>query len=133
MTLTLKFAKLALPLLFLIAVGGTHVLMNKNGTMNLVKATIRSKKLPGTELALRTSWTGIKAIDNLVSLFVLFFMPLVNWKNPTITMQGAHFGGQLSSYWILVVIESFRMDNVGMAISMQALRSRLLVTRAKLY
>jgi hypothetical protein len=118
MTLTLKLAKTALPVLFLIAVGGTHFLMNKNGTMDLVKATIRSKKLPGTEKVLRTRWTGVKQVDHLVSLFVLFFMPLVDFKNPTVTMQGLHFGGQLASYWILVVIESMREGNVGMAVSM---------------
>jgi hypothetical protein len=118
MTITLNLAKIALPVLFLIAVGGTHFLMNKNGTMDIVKATIRSKKLPGTDRALRTKWTGIKSVDNLVSLFVLFFMPLVDFKNPTATMQGAHFGGQLASYWILVVIESFRYGNVGIFVSM---------------
>lgn len=33
-------------------------------------------------------------------------------------MHGLHFGGQLASYWILVVIESFRMGNVGKAVAM---------------
>lgn len=118
MTLTLELAKMALPTLFFIAVGGTHYLMGKNGTKNLITNAIRVKKLPGTEKTLRTRWTGVRSIDNMVSLFVLFFMPLVDNKNPTLTLQGLHFGGQLASYWILVVIESFRRGNVGMAVSM---------------
>lgn len=118
MSLTLQAAKATLPTLFFIAVGGTHYLMTKNGTMNLIETSIRAKKLPGTTKTLRTRWTGIKRVDNLISLFVLFFMPLVDYKTPGLSMHGLHFGGQLASYWILVVIESFRVGNVGKAVAM---------------
>lgn len=118
MSLALQAAKATLPTLFLIALGGTHYLMSKNGTMDLISTSIRAKKLPGTNKTLRTHWTGIKRIDNLFSLFVLFFMPLVDYKSPGLSMHGLHFGGQLASYWILVVIESFRRGNGGRAVAM---------------
>ncbi|TID18570.1 atmA protein [Venturia nashicola] len=121
MSLPLQIAKAALPALFFIALGGTHYLMSKNGTMKLIETSIRSKTLPGTKKTLRTRWTGIRRIDNLVSLFVLFFMPLVDYKSPGLSMHGLHFGGQLASYWILVVIESFRGGNGGRAVALMSL------------
>ncbi|KAE9962799.1 hypothetical protein BLS_010007 [Venturia inaequalis] len=121
MSLPLQTAKAALPAFFLFALGGTHYLMSKNGTMKLIGTSIRSQKLPGTTKTLRTHWTGIKRIDNLISLFVLFFMPLVDYKSPGLSMHGFHFGGQLASYWILVVIESFRGGNVGRAVAIMSL------------
>ncbi|QDS76170.1 hypothetical protein FKW77_007745 [Venturia effusa] len=120
MSLTLQLAKITLPTLFLTALGGTHYLMSKNGTMDLISTSIRAKKLPGTNKTLRTRWTGIKRIDNLLSLFVLFFMPLVDYKTPGLSMHGLHFGGQLASYWILVVIESFRLGNRGRAVALMS-------------
>lgn len=118
MSLALQTAKVTLPTLFLTALGGTHYLMSKNGTMNLIEGSIRAKRVPGTNKTLRTQWTGIKRIDNLISLFVLFFMPLVDNKNPGLSMHGLHFGGQLASFWILVVIESMRGGGGGRAVTL---------------
>src|SRR4051812_30259942 len=111
MSLTLKVAKVGLPLLFLLGVGGTHVLGTRNGLFDLMKETAQSGTFITSGKSLRTEYSGYKPVDEFIVMFIAFFMPLLDGDHPSITLQGMHFGGQLASYWVLIVVESFRSGN----------------------
>lgn len=118
MVLTMTLAKSALPLLITAAVYGTHKLANENGLFALIDSAIAARQAPDVDYALQTHWTGIEGIDNLFSLLLTFFLPAVNGKHPTVTLQGAYFFGQLISLYTLMVVESFRVGNAWKAVSL---------------
>lgn len=118
MVLMMTAAKLTLPVLITVAVFGTHQLANKNGLFALVDSAIAVKQAPDVDYALLTRWTGFESVDKLFSLMTAFFLPSVNGKHPTVTLQGVHFFGQLLSLYILMVVESFRVGNAWKAVSL---------------
>lgn len=113
----MAIAKVLLLTVLITAIFGTHILMLENGLIDRMRAAIESKRIPETEYALKTSWTGITPVDDFLSLMVCFFAA-VDWRTHLpLFVQGLHFLGQLAAIWMLVIVEGLRSGNAGKAIA----------------
>lgn len=114
---TLKFI-----LLFLCGAGfyATWYLLLNNGTTEHL-AHIRDvgpRLLPGTKESIKTSYTGIAAIDYQLTVLDLFFWEMVDGSRPEASLFCYHFAGQVFSGWGLLLLESLRSGNSWRAISL---------------
>jgi hypothetical protein len=82
-----------------------------NGLRALAKQCLENETLPGTKEMLRTKYTGIQAIDHLLSILATFFWPALDGSNPSLTLHSIMFAGAFGSAWVLVVLESWRKGN----------------------
>ncbi|MCJ1404566.1 hypothetical protein MMC11_007792 [Xylographa trunciseda] len=117
-------APVSLLQLSLIALSGlgaylTWGLALNNGTLSMMER-IREygpQLLPGTDVPLKQSYTGIQAIDNQLTVLVLFFWQLVDGGMPGASLGTFRFASQFVPGWGLVVLESMRSGNKGRIIS----------------
>lgn len=84
-----------------------------NGLDELGRNSVASGKLPGTDAPLRTVYTGVEAIDHILTLLTTFFYPSLDGQSPTLLLHSISFSGTFGAAWTLVVLESWRKGNVG--------------------
>lgn len=84
-----------------------------NGLDALGHNSIDSGKLPGVNEPLRTVYTGLEPVDNLLTLLTTFFHPSLDGQNPGLLLHSIAFSGSFGAAWTLVVLESWRKGNAG--------------------
>lgn len=112
------FAKLLLPVLAVFGVICTFKLANDIGMMDMIEQAIARRTVPDSSLPMRTVWTGISGLDNALSMTVCIFAPITDGNHPTLAALGAHFSGQITAIWVVLVLESFRVGNAWRVISL---------------
>ena len=90
-----------------------------NGTITMMEYTrnVEPQVLPGTDSPLKQSYIGIQAVDNQLTVLVLFFWQLVDGSMPNASLSTFRFASQFVPGWGLVVIEGMRSGNKGKIIS----------------
>lgn len=104
-------AKLVLPLLSVFALYAIFYFAEINGLNHLAQGAITAKTLPGTNEPLRTIYTGIEPVDNVLAALTTFFWPATDGSNPTLTLHSIAFSGTFGAAWTLVTLESWRRGN----------------------
>ncbi|KAL4790505.1 hypothetical protein BDV19DRAFT_333247 [Aspergillus venezuelensis] len=104
-------AKLILPLLSLLVFYTIFYFSEINGANKLVKESIASEKLPGSDAPLRKVYTGVELLDEVLTLLTVFFWPTTDGSNVSLLMHSICFSGTLGSAWVLVSLEAWRKGN----------------------
>ncbi|KAJ5677218.1 uncharacterized protein N7477_002851 [Penicillium maclennaniae] len=92
-----------------------------NGLHALGHDAIDSGKLPGVNAPLRTHFTGVEAIDRILTLLTVFFYPTLDGQSPTLLLHSIGFSGTFGAAWTLVVLESWRKGNAGTIVAFPAI------------
>jgi hypothetical protein len=66
--------------------------------------------IPGTKVAIRRDYTGIEAIDTVLTFYVAVFHPISTQSKGT-RLQLAYFLFNFTSIWALLAVESIRARN----------------------
>ncbi|OKL61251.1 hypothetical protein UA08_03389 [Talaromyces atroroseus] len=104
------YLALLFPLFSVFASFAIFTFSKENGVLDLLEGFGKQKTLPsasGSE-ALKTSYTGIEAIDEILTVLTLFFAPVVDGSNASLALHSFAFSGAFGSAWILAVLESWR-------------------------
>ncbi|KAL4946542.1 hypothetical protein BDV06DRAFT_182384 [Aspergillus oleicola] len=104
-------AKLILPLLSLLVFYTIFYFGEINGASKLVKESIASGKLPGSDAPLRKIYTGVEPIDEVLTVLTVFFWPTVDGSNLSLLVHSIGFSGTFGSAWVLVSLEAWRKGN----------------------
>lgn len=67
--------------------------------------------LPGTKEPLKTSFTGIAALDYQLKVLTLYFWTQVDGSRPDSALLCFQFAGQVTAGWGLFLIEALRHGN----------------------
>ncbi|OAA34593.1 hypothetical protein ISF_10006 [Cordyceps fumosorosea ARSEF 2679] len=80
----------------------------QSGMSGLILDNVHSAHpvLPGTDIPLRTSWTGLALLDVNFSVMICVFYVILDPHNLSLFIQGGHFFGLWMAAWILVLLES---------------------------
>ena len=108
-------------LLLLISATGYYTLFylsKQNTFLSRLQDAFKKGFLPGTTAAIRTSLTGVPAIDRQLQILLMFFYPTIDGSRPAASIQLAHFGGQVVAAWGLLMLEASRTGNKGRIISL---------------
>lgn len=70
-----------------------------------------SHTLPGSNSALRDSFTGILPLDYLLRTLVVFFWEAVDGSHPAVTATGVYFAGQLFPIIVAIYLDGLRHGN----------------------
>ncbi|KAE8152327.1 hypothetical protein BDV25DRAFT_138016 [Aspergillus avenaceus] len=105
--------KLLLPALSLSVLYTIFHYAQTNNLAELAKASIEAKHLPGTDIPLRTTYTGIEPVDHLLTILTVFFWPTTDGSNPSLLLHSIAFSGTFGSAWVLVTLEAWRRGNRG--------------------
>lgn len=91
---------------------GTWVRSALNGTLLILfKALHVTGSLPGTKVAIKTSFTGIYwPIDYLLDVLILFFWQAVDGSHPSTSLFGLYFAGQHVAVITTLYIDSYKYD-----------------------
>jgi hypothetical protein len=104
-------ARVVLPLLSAFALYAIFYFAEINGLNRLAFEAIATKTLPGTNEPLRTVYTGIAPVDEVLAALTIFFWPATDGSNPTLTLHSVAFSGTFGAAWMLVTLESWRRGN----------------------
>ncbi|KYK61145.1 hypothetical protein DCS_02286 [Drechmeria coniospora] len=104
-------AKLILPLLSAFVFYAIYYQAAVNGLQDLADESIASGTLPGTRDPLRTVYTTVAPVDQLLTLLTTFFWPVTDGSRPGLLLHCLAFSGTYCSAWILVTLESWRRGN----------------------
>ena len=98
----------------------TWYLFLNNGTGDQVDEVLAAKPplLPGTQELLKTTFTGIKPIDDQLALLAVIFYPVLDGSLPQASLWALMFGGQVAAVYVLMLIESVRSGNQGKLITL---------------
>ena len=113
MTLSMNMVKVTLVLLSAAGFYLIWYLVLNNGTSEHM-AHIRDvgpRLLPGSEAPLKTSYTGIAALDYQLTVLTLFFWEAVDGSMPNASLQLFHFGGQCVAAVGLLLVEGQRSSH----------------------
>ncbi|KAL1852238.1 hypothetical protein Plec18167_006052 [Paecilomyces lecythidis] len=117
--------KYILPALSAFAVYAIWSFSRDNGLFELIDKSILAKTLPGTKEPLRTIYSGVEAIDNMLTILGAFFWTVFDGSNPSLTLQAINFSGSFGAAWVLVVVESWRKANSWSIISFSSIDGAL--------
>jgi hypothetical protein len=108
-----------LPLLSLLGTFGTMVLGGSNGTFESITALIASEtpEFPGSDALLLREYTGVKFMDQQLTVLVTFFAPVLDTNHTALTLFTIAGFGQFGAVWTLMMMESMRMGNKGKVVS----------------
>jgi hypothetical protein len=120
----------ALSIIHLIGVNCMYGLVYRNG---YIQALLDLKNngphvLPGSDDPILTCFTGIKPIDQLLTLAGVMFSNVTDGSRPELSLYGFYFAGQLVSIFTIMTIEGLREGNAGGALSLYVPRDFLLGT-----
>lgn len=108
---SVTFAKVSLPLLAVAGFCGTLKFGSDNGLFKLIGGGIANKTISGTDIPLRTHWTGVSPVDSAIAGMISFFWPILDGSMPELSLSTLHFYGQFLSIWMLLYVESLRPGN----------------------
>lgn len=83
-----------------------------NGLKDLGDASIAASLVPGTKFPLRTVYTGLPKLDELLTTLTVFFWPIADAQDAGLFLHSLAFSGTFGSAWILVTLESWRNGNI---------------------
>lgn len=106
-------AKLVLPCLSISVFYAIFYYAKINGLQALAEACIASRTLPGSDEPLRTVYTGVGKLDEVLTTLTTFFWPLTDGSRPGLLLHSVAFAGSFGSAWILISMESWRRGNAG--------------------
>jgi len=114
-----KFVLLLLPTLSILGAFGTWVLGYRNGTFKQIFDVLAQDApfLPGSADPLVRNYTRVGFVDHQLQVLVTFFAPVVDPKNPELTLFSVLGLGQFGAAWTLLMLESMRMGNKGKVVS----------------
>lgn len=72
---------------------------------------------PTSPIYERKAYSGFGPVDALVGRLTLFFWPLINAQKPELTIFGIWMFGQLWASETVLIVEGWRIGNMGRAIS----------------
>jgi hypothetical protein len=111
-------------LLALLSLAGyycTWIVTYRNGFFPLAAKTVESLIAASHEGAaagglgnttpLKTVYTGIRSVDDFLTLLTLLFWPCFDGSAPQLSLQAFHFAGQLLAFWTILEIEARRVGN----------------------
>ncbi|KAK8925505.1 Epoxide hydrolase aurD [Metarhizium anisopliae] len=113
-------AKLLLALLSLSVFYFIFYFADANGLRALGDAAQHAQTLPGLDVPLRTRYTGLAPLDQLLTTLTVFFWPVGDGSQPALTLHSVAFSGTFASAWILVTLESWRTGSAGTAAAFPA-------------
>ena len=70
-----------------------------------------SHVLPGSDIPILTTFTGIGPLDKLLTLAGVMFANISDGSTPQLSLYAFHFAGQLVSIFTILLIEGKRMGN----------------------
>lgn len=103
--------KYILPLCSAFALYAIFFFSYQNGLHELGLKSVESGVLPGLNEPLRTVYTGVPKIDELLTVLTTFFWPAMDGSNPGLMLHTIGFSGTFGAAWILVTLESWRRGN----------------------
>lgn len=83
----------------------------ENGLHELGMKSVESKTLPGLSDPLRTVYTGVAKIDELLTVLTTFFWSATDGSHPALMLHTIGFSGTFGAAWTLVTLESWRRGN----------------------
>lgn len=104
----------ALPLLLVFIVAQRTMGPLFQQTSSLVKAGIGSGELDlgdGRVVALQSSFSGIKSVDEILAPLVALYTPIFHPMNREVTMQALSVGADIIAFQTIVLLESLRRGN----------------------
>ena len=113
-------------LLSLVTVASLHFIIIAgflNGFMGLAENWTASYpgllpfSTPTSPIYERQAYSGIMPMDVLVGRLTPFFWPLINGQKPELTIFGVWMFGQLWASETVVIVEGWRVGNMGRAVS----------------
>ncbi|KAL2859932.1 uncharacterized protein BJX67DRAFT_368520 [Aspergillus lucknowensis] len=104
-------AKFVLPLLSVFVFYAIFYFAEINGANKLVFESIEARKLPSVDASLRTVYTGIAPLDELLTVLTVFFWPTTDGSNVSLLVHSIGFSGTFGAAWVLVSLEAWRRGN----------------------
>ena len=102
--------KVGLLLLLGTGIYSTWYILLNNGTTKYMShiRDVGPRLLPGTTEPLKTTYTGVRAIDYQFTVLTLFFWEVVDGSHPAASLFGFHFATQVACGWGLLMLEGLR-------------------------
>ena len=117
MGLLVAHALLAVNWIFaLYSTWGLHLF---NGGSDIVDAVLKAQPplLPGTKYPVKTTYTGIKKVDEQFTLLTVMFWPILDGRMPHLSLFSFMFVGQALAEFVLLLLEASRHGNRGRLIA----------------
>ena len=110
----------ALGLIHAFGVNSMYGLVYRNG---YIQALINLWKngpyvLPGSDVPILTKFTGLRVLDNVLTLAGVMFANINDGSTPQLSLYAFHFAGQLVPILTVFMIEGRRRGNRGNIISL---------------
>ena len=85
----------------------------KNGTADHLYERLEQDPLllPGTEQPVKTTFTGIRLVDDYLSILCIAFWEVLDGSNPQVSLFAFMFMGQFMAGYSLMMIEGVRVCN----------------------
>lgn len=83
----------------------------QNGLNDMGLEQVESKTLPGLNDPLRTVYTGVEKIDEILTVLTTFFWTTTDGSHPGLMLHTIGFSGTFGAAWVLVTLESWRRGN----------------------
>ncbi|KAF1963472.1 hypothetical protein CC80DRAFT_557138 [Byssothecium circinans] len=77
--------------------------------------------LTGTDVPVKTHFTGFPPLDNWIVFMIVFFWEALNGSHPALVIEGLYFFGQVTALWTLMCLEGNRIGNKGLAVAKVAM------------
>jgi hypothetical protein len=113
----MTFSKVALLLLCGWGFFATLIFSSKNGLFITLEEIKKLGLLPYTSAGIRTKYTGVKALDDHLSMLVTFFWTVIDGTYPDVSLHSVDFLGQGAAAWVVCVVEGSRSGNKGKLVS----------------
>ncbi|RJE25388.1 hypothetical protein PHISCL_02279 [Aspergillus sclerotialis] len=84
---------------------------HQNGLHDMGLKQVESKTLPGLNDPLRTVYTGVEKIDEILTVLTTFFWTTTDGSHPGLMLHTIGFSGTFGAAWVLVTLESWRRGN----------------------
>jgi len=111
----LRRALVALPLLLFYYLAAVTLGPTGKVLFPAVKGALRSSMLTtlnGSLILINSNYYGIKAVDLMAKLYVLFFMPLIGWFNKEGTLQPITFLVDIFPVHVIWIVESMNPSGI---------------------
>jgi hypothetical protein len=73
--------------------------------------------LTGTDVPVKTHFTGFPPLDNWIVFMIVFFWEALNGSHPSLVIEGLYFFGQVTAMWTLMCLEGNRNGNKGLVVA----------------
>lgn len=92
----------------------------RTGFLALIADRLKAnvKLLPAAEKPLKTTFTGIPPVDQLLRRLTVFLWPAIDGTWPGLSLVAFEFSGQFSGAWMVAGLEGLRVGNRGNILSL---------------